>query len=477
MRVAGLLISVIVFLIKPIDKSSRSDNDVARADLVIAHHEAGWGVGPTTEETMHRRKTSLFIGVLMALSLIATACADEDAETSSDESTTTADSGSDSNDDAPAELGRGVTEDTVTIGYAYLEFDGLVEQGLSPAGWGDQEAAFQSVVDDPGGLVQIGYSARDAVIAWIDRRTPATSEATSAPAPAPASATPRTRPRSLDDADENLLSVRDLSVRFGGIAAVDGASLDLCRGEVVGLIGTNGAGKSTMLNAIGGYVPSAGKVAIPGNDMSRAGAATRAETGLGRTFQAATLFPELTVRDTLMVALEARGHTHFAPTVLGTPGSRRKERARASDAVELIDFLGLGRYADAYTADLSTGTRRIVELASLLAVDAQVLCLDEPTAGVAQRETEAFGPLILEIRKELGAGMIVIEHDMPLIMGISDRVYCLDLGRVIAEGPPDDVRNDPHVIASYLGTDDRAINRSDQPGGAETPAAEMGPAE
>ena len=147
-------------------------------------------------------------------------------------------------------------------------------------------------------------------------------------------------------------------------------------------------------------------------------------------------------------------------SALFLPPAIKTERSHRREADELIDFLGLGRYADTYIADLSTGTRRIVELAGLLALDARLLCLDEPTAGVAQRETEAFGPLIKEIRRELGASMLVIEHDMPLIMSISDRVYCLELGSIIAEGVPSEVRNDPRVIASYLGTDERAIARS-----------------
>ena len=143
------------------------------------------------------------------------------------------------------------------------------------------------------------------------------------------------------------------------------------------------------------------------------------------------------------------------------PSATRSERAKRSDAEDLIGFLGLGRYADAFVADLSTGTRRIVELTGLLALDARILCLDEPTAGIAQRETEAFGPLLKQIQQELGATMVVIEHDMPMIMALSDRVYCLEAGQVIAEGLPDDVRNNPTVVASYLGTDQRAIDRSD----------------
>ncbi len=314
----------------------------------------------------------------------------------------------------------------------------------------------------PGGLVQIGYSARDALVRWLEARLP-DQPAVASTATAASITHGRERPAlSAERAAAPALVTDDLRVRFGGITAVDGVNLEVNPGEVVGLIGTNGAGKSTLVNAIGGYVPSTGKVELHGVDIGGRNAAHRALAGLGRTFQAAGLFPELTVRETVMVALEARGRTGLVSSALALPVSLKRERVRASEADELIGFLGLGRYADAYIADLSTGTRRIVELAGLLALDARVLCLDEPTAGVAQRETEAFGPLLLEIRRELDAAMVVIEHDMPLIMSISDRVYCLELGKVIASGTPDEVRNDPQVVASYLGTDARAIDRSDR---------------
>ena len=309
----------------------------------------------------------------------------------------------------------------------------------------------------PGGLIQITYSARDALLRWAESRLPDAPSKTSTAPPAVVLGGGRDRPVYQGSA----LAVRDVSVTFGGLRAVDRVSIVAHPGEVVGLIGTNGAGKSTLMNAIGGFTPAEGIVEILGNDVSGRSASARARVGLGRTFQAARLFPELTVRETVQVALEARGRTGLLSTALFLPSASRSERAMASDASDLIDFLGLGRYADGFVAELSTGTRRIVELAGLLALDAQVLCLDEPTAGVAQRETEAFGPLLKQIQQELHATMIVIEHDMPMIMALSDRVYCLEAGQIIAEGPPDEVRNDPRVVASYLGTDTRAIDRSD----------------
>ncbi len=310
----------------------------------------------------------------------------------------------------------------------------------------------------PGGLVQIVYSARDAILAFADRRAgPATESVKRLQTVGALLIRPERPPLAVDTP---ALRTIDVAVRYGGIVAVGGVSIVVGPDEIVGLIGTNGAGKSTLMNAITGTVTSGGTVELHGEAISGLSPSARARRGLGRTFQAAMLFPELTVSETVQLALEARHRTGFLSSALCLPQSFRLERRRRSDADDLIHFLGLGRYADAYVSDLSTGTRRIVELAGLLALDARILLLDEPTAGLAQRETEAFGPIIIDIRRQLGASVLVIEHDMPLIMGISDRVYCLELGHIIAEGTPHEVRTNPAVIASYLGTDERAIARS-----------------
>jgi ABC-type branched-subunit amino acid transport system ATPase component len=164
------------------------------------------------------------------------------------------------------------------------------------------------------------------------------------------------------------------------------------------------------------------------------------------------------------VALEAHEESELVPSLLALPPAVRAERTKRCEADEFLDLLGLGRYADHWTSDLSTGTRRITELACLLALDPRVVLLDEPTAGLAQRETEAFGPLFETVRSELGVSTILIEHDMPLVMSLADRIYCLSAGTVIAEGDPEAVRNDASVIAAYLGSDERTINRSDVAG-------------
>ena len=313
----------------------------------------------------------------------------------------------------------------------------------------------------PGGFIQIAYWCRDSFFRWIEQRLPPPPPKATVEPPASLA---RAAPAEWGaNADGSVLSTTSLTVRFGGLTAVDSVDFTARPGEVVGLIGSNGAGKSTLLNAIGGYLPSAGRVELLGRDVSGLRAHARARIGLGRTFQAATLFPELTVREVVQLALEAREATPFWSTVVFLPSSTRLERRRRSESAELIDFLGLGRYADRFIAELSTGTRRIVELATVLGVAPTVICLDEPTAGVAQREAEAFGPLIKRVQAELDATLVVVEHDLPLILSISDRVYCLEAGRVIAEGPPAQVRSDPLVIASYLGADQRTIMRSNAP--------------
>ncbi len=310
----------------------------------------------------------------------------------------------------------------------------------------------------PGGLLQIAYAVRDWLLKVAAQRQPPAEPAP--PKPAVAKTVPtRAHPRDVT-AGSVALRATDITVRFGGNVAVNSVSFHVQHSEMVGLIGTNGAGKSTLLNAIGGFLPATGRVEVLGQDVTRTAAASRHRMGLGRGFQAAKLYPDLTVRETLQVALEARQRSMLLPSMFGVPPSLGHERSKRAEAAEIIDYLGLGRYADHFVAILSTGTRRIVELGCLLAVDARVLLLDEPTGGVAQRETEAFGPLIKHIQSELDASAVVIEHDMPLVMGISDRVYCLESGSVIAEGSPAQVRNDPRVIASYLGTDERAIQRS-----------------
>ncbi|MGH8983619.1 MAG: ABC transporter permease subunit [Acidimicrobiia bacterium] len=311
----------------------------------------------------------------------------------------------------------------------------------------------------PGGFIELVYRARDAGYELLARRLPERPTTKDVQAPVPVTVRARGEERAAAP-DGVALRTREVRVRFGGRTAVDGVDLEVRAGEVVGLIGTNGAGKTTLMNAAGGFVRAGGTVEVLGRDVSHLSPARRARLGLGRTFQSPELFPDLSVRETVQVALEARHRATLPATLLALPKARRGERRKRAEAEELVAFFGLGRYGDTMVSELSTGTRRIVELACLVALESRVLCLDEPTAGVAQRETEAFAPLVRRIREELDAALLVIEHDMPFIMGISDRVYCLEAGRIISEGSPRQVRHDPKVIASYLGTDERAIARS-----------------
>lgn len=313
----------------------------------------------------------------------------------------------------------------------------------------------------PGGLLQVVYKVRDLLLSVAERRLP---EAVAAPVEGNRVVVPvaTTRDRPSVPVDVPAVAARDIAVRFGGVTALDGVTVTAYQGETLGLIGSNGAGKSTLMNVMSGFQSTAGgTVEMFGEDVTTVSAHERSRLGVGRVFQDARLFGELTVRECVSVALEARERSELVPSALGLPPSVAAEARKRSEAAELIAFMGLGRYADAVIGSLSTGTRRIAELACLVAVDARVLLLDEPTAGVAQRETEAFGPLIERIRKELDATLVIIEHDMPLVMSLSDRVYCMSAGKVIAEGVPEEVRTNPAVIAAYLGTDERAIKRSD----------------
>jgi branched-chain amino acid transport system ATP-binding protein len=267
------------------------------------------------------------------------------------------------------------------------------------------------------------------------------------------------------------LEALGLSVSFGGIRAVSDVTLSVAPAEIVGVIGPNGAGKTTVLDLISGFTRAeTGVVRLGGTDVTRAGPDRRARLGLGRSFQDAMLFPAMTVEETITVAFERWDDvtdplhgSHHLPAWLG---SQRRLRAAAD---ELIQLLSLEAYRAKLVRELSTGTRRVVDLACLVAHRPSVVLLDEPSSGIAQRESEALGPLLIRIRDMLGAGLVVIEHDMPLLAGLVDRLVALDQGSLLVEGSPDDVLRHPLVIASYLGENAKAIARS-APGPVPRPA-------
>jgi ABC-type branched-subunit amino acid transport system ATPase component/MFS family permease len=259
-----------------------------------------------------------------------------------------------------------------------------------------------------------------------------------------------------------ILRTEGLSVSFGGIRAVDDVSLSVVPGESVGIIGPNGAGKTTFFDLVSGFlVADGGSVSIDGVDVSRRNPAGRALRGLGRSFQDAKLFPSMTVAEVIAVACERWiGTRDPLSAALHLPNAYDAERVVAHRVDELLDLLQLGRYRSAFVSELSTGTRRIVDLACLLAHRPSVILLDEPSSGIAQRETEALGPVLRRIREGTGAALVVIEHDMPLLRSVCDRLVAMDQGAVIADGLSTDVLHDPAVVASYLGTSDAAIERS-----------------
>jgi branched-chain amino acid transport system ATP-binding protein len=272
--------------------------------------------------------------------------------------------------------------------------------------------------------------------------------------------------REVDRTVAPILSVVDLSVTFGGIRAVDGATFDVFPGEIVGVIGPNGAGKTTVFDLISGFTPrTAGRVVLNGRDITAMSAADRARLGLGRSFQDARLFPELTVSETLAIAQERFvGSRSVVAAALHLPMAFESEARVTVRTDELIELMGLGDYRHSFVRELSTGTRRVVDLACLVAHRPAVILLDEPTSGIAQREVEALAPVVRRLRDEMGASLVIVEHDIPFVSGVSDRLLALDQGRVITSGPPDDVLDHPDVVESYLGTSGAAIARS---GGTE----------
>jgi branched-chain amino acid transport system ATP-binding protein len=276
-----------------------------------------------------------------------------------------------------------------------------------------------------------------------------------------------------------VLEVRDIVRSFGGVRALDGVSFDVRPHEILGFIGPNGAGKTTLFDVISGFIAADGgtirlrpngTAAPEGNgaeapaemhDLHGMSTAARAWRGLGRSFQDGRLFPGLTVSEAIAVALEQHVDVRDPLAAsLRLPAVGDSEAKVAATVDGLIDLLGLGAYRDKFVRELSTGTRRIVDLACVLAQRPSVVLLDEPSSGIAQREAEALAPVLRRVRRELGASLLVIEHDLPLLLSIADRMIALDLGRVVTEGDPRAVIDHPAVVASYLGTEASAIARS-----------------
>ncbi len=251
-----------------------------------------------------------------------------------------------------------------------------------------------------------------------------------------------------------VLETRNIVKRYGGVRAVNDVSFELHEGQILGLIGPNGAGKTTIFDMVSGFIPiNGGEIHLLGKDVTNLRPDLRAAAGLGRSFQDARLWPSLTVREALATALaQSVDITSPLPVAFGLPAAADSERAVHKKVDELIALLGLGAFRDKFISELSTGSRRMVEIATLIANEPKVLILDEPSSGIAQKETEALGPVLKEVQRFTGCSILIIEHDMPLLASLADHVVGLELGAVIAFGTPDEVLNHPQVIASYLGT-------------------------
>ena len=250
-----------------------------------------------------------------------------------------------------------------------------------------------------------------------------------------------------------LIECTGVSVRFGGLAALDDVDLEVREGEIVGLIGPNGAGKTTLMECISGFRRvSAGSITHAGDNLLALAPGRRAERGIGRTLQNVKLFPNLSVFDNIRIALHRHQSIGVASAAFRLPKMRSEEQETIDEASRVLGLVGMESWSEKFASELSYGTLRLLELGCMLALKPTMLLLDEPASGISQKETEALGPMLRNIKETTGATILMIEHDMPLVMGLSDYVYCLDAGKNLSEGTPDEVESDPMVLEAYLGT-------------------------
>lgn len=255
----------------------------------------------------------------------------------------------------------------------------------------------------------------------------------------------------------DLLEVTALQKRFQGIVALDGVSFSLQAGKITALIGPNGAGKTTMFNCVTGmYTPTAGGVRFDGREIGGLGAHRIARFGIARTFQNLALFGGLTVLENLVVGAYLRGGSGLIEGALKTPRVRREEREAEAEALRILDYLGMVDLAHATPSQLPYGQQKRIEFGRALMQKARLILLDEPMAGMSAGEKQTMTALILRVREELNMTFLIVEHDIPVVMDLSDRIVVLDFGRKIADGEPEAVRSNPAVIAAYLGADESA---------------------